>query len=109
MALTLTKIYGPISVGDRWEICNKVALDNSYPTGGYSLKPSDLGFAVAANSDPEFVCEVDAANGWSCLYDYTNQKLKLMTSTATTSSEVTAATDVSAAAPRVVAKSKYRA
>lgn len=109
MAIAITKIYGPVSVGDRWEICNKVALDNSYPTGGYALKPSDLGFSNAANNDPEFVCEIDAANGWSSVYDYTNQKLKLMSATATTSAEVTNATDVSAAAPRVVAKSKYRA
>jgi hypothetical protein len=108
VALTITRIYGPVPKGDRFEIVNKVALDNSYPTGGYVLKPSDLGFANAANSDPEFLAEVDSANGWAAVYDYTNQKLKLFSATATTSTEVTNATDVSAAAPRVVAISKYR-
>ncbi len=106
MALTITTISKPYSLGDRWCSVSKVALDNSYPTGGYALLPSSLGFSNAANNDPEMNIEVDSANGWGAVYNYATQKLQLFTSTGTTSTEVTAATNVSAATPRVVCVSK---
>lgn len=106
MALTITTVAKPYSTGDRWCSVSKVALDSSYPTGGYALTPSQLGFTNAANNDPEMTIEVDSANGWSAVYNYTTQKLQLFSATATTSTEVTAATNVSAATPRVVCYSK---
>lgn len=84
----------------------KCALDNSYVTGGYSAPPSSFGFSNAANNDPEMSVEVDSANGWGAVYNYATQKIQLFTSTATTSTEVTAASNVSAAAPRVIVISK---
>lgn len=108
MAITLTNISKPYSTGDRFVTVTKVALDNSYPTGGYSLKPTDLGFA--ATTDPEFTVSIDEALGWGAVYDYVNQKLMLYAGTATTSAQVTNTTDVSAVtAMRVVATGKYRA
>lgn len=107
MAATVTRVAGPFSTGDRYKTVSNVALDNSYPAGGYPLTPAQLGFA--STTDPEFTVECDNANGWTTTYDYTNQKLRLWTSTATTSVVVTAGTDVSAAATvRITASGKYR-
>lgn len=48
-----------------------IATDSSYPTGGESLTPADLGLStikfLAASANAGYVPE----------YDYTNQKLKL--------------------------------
>lgn len=72
----------------------KLAGDNSYPTGGYALAASDFGFsglvAVAPFGHP---------NGYLPEYDYTNSKLKLRwcAGAGAVASEVTNATDVSAA------------
>ena len=106
MAITLTKVYGPTLVGDRWETCYTAALTNSYTTGGDSLKPSDLGFS---NNDPTFTVTLQPiGGGWVPTYDYTAQKLLLFSASATVSSQVTSTTDVSAQTVRVTAKSKYK-
>lgn len=107
MALTVTTIAKPHTIGDRFRTITQVALDNSYPVGGYPLTPQQLGFAGTV--DPEFTVECDNANGWTCTYDYTNQKLRLWSATATTSVVVTTGTDVSAATTvRIVATGKYK-
>lgn len=105
MAITITNVSKPYTTGDRWQTVNKIALDNNYPTGGYSVKPGDLGFASTV--DPEFLVEVNDTNGYTAVYDYTNQKLVFYTSAGT---QTTNATDLSAiTAVRVVATGKYRA
>lgn len=103
MALTNTAVQKPHSIGARWQTIYSVQPDNSYPTGGWSLKPADLGFA--ATTDPEFQVVVQDTQGYSALYDYTNLKLKLYSAAGT---QVTNATDLSALAPfRVVAQGKF--
>jgi hypothetical protein len=107
MAITVSSISKPYSIGDRFVTVSSVALDNNYPTGGYALSQADLGFA--ATVDPEFNVECDAANGWSALYDHTNHKLMLYAGTVSASAQVTNGTDVSAVtALRVKATGKYR-
>jgi hypothetical protein len=79
MALALTKIAGPYTIGNRWQTVFKVVADSSYPTGGWSLLRSDLGFASTA--DDRFQVEINNTAGYGCTYDYTNQKLKLYSGT----------------------------
>ena len=102
MALTLTKYTGPHNIGSRTETCYIVACDNSYPTGGYALKPSSLGFS---NNAPDLIIEIDNGYGYGWRYDYTNQKLMAYASAGT---QVTNATDLSAVTDlRVHTSSKY--
>jgi len=106
MAITLTKVYGPTVVGDRWEVCYTAALTNSYTTGGDSLKPSDLGLS---DNDPAFTVTLEPlAGGWLPTYDYTAKKLMLWSASSSASTQVVSTTDVSAQSVRVTAKSKYR-
>lgn len=81
MAVTITKVYGPVSIGDRWQTVNKVDFDSSYPTGGESLTRVNLGFS--ANTDPEFNVTTDPSLGYIARYDHTNQKLKIYSNIAT--------------------------
>ena len=112
MALTITKVFShPVPVGDKWMSVYEIAGDASYPTGGYSLLPSDLGFAPT--NDPEFHCEVKAAPGAGYLftYDHVNQKVKAYWTGAGLSAvlaEVTNATNLSAVTHvRVLAFGRY--
>lgn len=74
MALTITPVFSqPVPIGDRWMNVVSVAFDASYPTGGLSLKPTDLGFTSAA--DPEWHIHIGPQAGYIFVYDYTNQKL----------------------------------
>lgn len=107
MALSITKVGKPFTIGDRWTVINTLQGDSSYPAGGYSCPPSSLGFGKAANSDPEFIVELDSAGGWGAVYNYSTQKVQLFSSTATTQAEVTAGTNVSTPTFRAVATSKY--
>lgn len=105
MAITVTQVSGPHSIGDRWQTVYTVQPDNSYPTGGYSLKNTDLGFSAA--TDDKFQVFVQDAQGYGTRYDYGNQKLLFYTSAGT---QTTNATDLSGLSPlRVVAQGKYRA
>lgn len=105
MALTFTIQQKPTAVGHNWRTYYVVAADNSYPTTGYSMKPTDLGFA--ATVDPDFIVQVENTYGYGWRYDYTNQKLLFYTTAGTQTSN---ATDLSALADiRVVAYGKFRA
>lgn len=74
MALTITPVFSHLaSLGDRWMNVVKVDLDSSYPSGGYTLKPTDLGFA--ATVDDEFHVEAISKLGYVFWYDHTNQIL----------------------------------
>lgn len=75
MSLTVTKVFGPIPVGDRWMTVHKVDFDTSYPTNGESLTRADLGFASTA--DDEFHVEPSPRAGYVPVYDHTDQKLLL--------------------------------
>ena len=67
----------------------QVDFDSSYPTGGESLTPSQLGLETVA-----FLI-AESKSGYTFEYDYTNKKLKAFTSTAAhTHTENTSATYV---------------
>ncbi len=107
MAIATTRVTGPFAMGSRFAVITKCQLDSSYPAGGWPLPATALGFAGSHIGDPEFAVEMDSANGWGAVYNYATQKLLLFTSTGTTSVEVTAGTNCSAAAPRAVATARY--
>lgn len=75
MSVTVTRVFGPVSIGDRWMSVSKVDFDSSYPVGGEALTQGDLGFAATA--DPEFHVEAEPTLGFLARYDHTNQKLKV--------------------------------
>lgn len=71
-----------------------VALDNSYPTGGEAVTPSQFGLS----SIDQVI--IDGGNGYRPQFDYTNNKIKVYTSAGT---ETTNTTDLSALTLRVQA------
>jgi hypothetical protein len=105
MAIVATQVAKPYSTGDRFRTITSFALDSSYPTGGYAVTKLQLGFAATA--DPEFMVELDSANGWSATFDYVNLKIVLWSAANT---QVTNATDVSSVtALRALCTGKFRA
>lgn len=70
-----------------------VALDSSYPTGGYALSFNQLGFAKAP-----LLVDAEQATGRTYWYDRANQKLVAFSTAAT---EVANATNLSAVTVRV--------
>jgi hypothetical protein len=75
MSLTITNKEFSVFGTKRVVFCD-IAFDASYPTGGESLTPSDLGL-----SEAKFV-SIAGNSGYIFEYDYTNKKLKAMTPTA---------------------------
>lgn len=75
MGLTISNKEFTVFGTKRVVFCD-IAFDASYPTGGESLTPSDLGL-----SEAKFV-SIAGKSGYIFEYDYTNEKLKAMTPTA---------------------------
>lgn len=103
--LTFTKQQSPTVDNHGWRSHTIVAADNSYVTNGYSMKPTDLGFASTV--DPDFIVEVYNTYGYGWRYDYTNQKLLFYTTAGTQTSslaDLSALTDI-----RVIARGKFKA
>ena len=72
MALTIERqAYKPI--GGAFEVHAKVTFDASYPTGGESLTPANLGLTTIQTLD------IYPSAGYLFDYDATNQKLKALT------------------------------
>ena len=76
----------------------EVTGDSSYPTGGYSMTPANVGLSRILYVD------LASAGGYLLEYDYTNQKVKFYreTGAAGTMSEVPNTTNVSAAVGRLL-------
>lgn len=102
-ALTITRVAGPFSTGDRFETVTSVVLSSSYPTGGEVVTPALLGFASTV--DPQFQVQVEGGHGYGPEYDYTNQKIIVYTSAGT---QTTNATDLSAVTLYVRATGRYK-
>lgn len=68
MALTIGNLTWDIS-GHRWQVAGTIAWDSSYPTGGESLTPANIGLRTI---DSLFV---EARSGYQFTYDHTNQKV----------------------------------
>lgn len=99
MVLTLSKVRSTIIGNMRLKIYD-VTFDNSYPTGGESLTPADLGL----NHIEAIIAEGGAYNFG---YDYTNEKLKAFYGNNDAASdgplvEVANATDLSSVSTRIV-------
>jgi len=109
MALTVTRVSGPTAAPGGWRNVWSVAADNSYPTGGWALAKSTLGYA--ATNDPEFNVQAENSAGYVLEYDHTNSKLKAYRQTAATGAlaEVPNTTDLSSAitAARVAAVGRF--
>lgn len=109
MALTVART-DTYNVGSRTETITTVTGDNSYPTGGWALTPSQLGFS---NNATDLVVDIiGTGGGFMPEYDYTNQKLKVYWfnypgAAAAAAAEVTNATNLSTSSWKVVARSKY--
>lgn len=59
--------------GNFYQQVSEITFDNSYPTGGESLTPRELGLNVI-----DFM-EIESAGGYMFQYDHANQKIKVLT------------------------------
>jgi len=75
MSLTITNREFSVFGTKRVVFCD-IAFDSSYPTGGESLTPGDIGLSVATH------VTIAGNSGYVFEYDYTNSKVKAMTPTA---------------------------
>lgn len=84
MSLTITNKEFSVLGTKRVVFCD-IAFDSSYPTGGESLAPSDLGLSVATH------VQIPTKSGYLFEYDYTNEKIKALYPTSVTSTTGTVA------------------
>jgi hypothetical protein len=107
MALTINRVTGlrDESVGSQRMLTRHVTFDNSYATGGESLKPADVGLRQISNVIPVGAArKTDATSAVNVSYDHTNQKLVAYNSAAAGAAptEVANATDLSTYTARVL-------
>lgn len=101
MAITIGKVnLGNRNhvVGSRRQVAVDVTLDNSYPTGGYTLTTSTLG----VDGVTDFVQAGATTTGHLPVYNYSTSKLMMFSG----GTEVANATDLSAVVLRLVAQGK---
>lgn len=79
--------------GNFYQQVSEITFDNSYPTGGESLTPRELGLNVI-----DFM-EIESTGGYMFQYDHANQKIKVFTPAA----EVANATDLHTLVTRIKA------
>lgn len=94
------------AAGDLFERIVDVALDNSYPAGGYALTPQQLGFGL--NGSIVLVDGIASkTGGWEAAWDYTNGKLQVFDSSGAVNAamhEVAAATNLTGVVVRLLVK-----
>ena len=88
--------------GNFYQQVSEITFDNSYPTGGESLTPRELGLNVI-----DFM-EIESVGGYMFQYDHANQKIKVFTPTtggasASAAEEVANATDLHTLVTRIKA------
>ena len=103
MALTIALVKGSGHVAGNKKIrVRDVTLDASYPTGGYTLLPSDFGLRKLEHvQGATAVASGGGATARTVSYDYTNQKLQVYT---TASAEAANGSDQSAFTVRLRAQ-----
>ena len=75
MALTLTRLSGPASLGNIRKVHYRITFDSSYPAGGESLTAGDVGLSEIHKVD---IDPYDAASGRLIYgYDYANSKIQV--------------------------------
>jgi hypothetical protein len=85
-------------IGNRREIVVDVTLDNSYPTGGYTLTPTTLG----VDGVTDYVFAQATTTGHLPVYNYGTKKLMIFSA----GTEVANTTDLSAVVLRLIAQGK---
>lgn len=85
-------------IGNRREQTTDITLDNSYPTGGYALTPTQLG----VDGVTDFIIAFATNTGHTFTYDYANKKLMAWNGT----TQIANAVDLSAVVVRVIAHGK---
>lgn len=73
MALTVA-VTRRVVAGDQNIVAGTIAFDSSYPTGGESFVPADIGLRVF-----DLVLFGNGVAGLTYVYDYTAQKIKVFT------------------------------
>jgi hypothetical protein len=64
------------SIGARYMTITQIAVDTSYPTGGWPLTPAQLGLPLGVDSVEAAYAGVSPAGGLNFQYDPVNQKLQ---------------------------------
>ena len=101
MALVIAKAVRADHVeGNKRVRVRDITLDNSYPTGGYTINPSDAGLRTRIDTaDCELaIAAAGGATSRAVSYNYSTGKLQVYT---TASTEAAAASDQSAFTVRV--------
>lgn len=100
MAISIAKVSGADHVeGNKKVKVRTITLDSSYPTGGYSLTPSQVGLkSIDSVSGSIARATSGGATTRTVSYDHTNQKLFVYT---TASAEAANASDQSAFSVRL--------
>lgn len=80
IAVTLDPGVPLVSYGNLVGAAGTLALDTSYPTGGYPLTKATIAGAKIASR--MVLMQVATTSGYVFEYDYTNEKLKVLTSAA---------------------------
>lgn len=64
------------TVGARWEVVSPITVDTSYPAGGWSLTPTQLGLPLGLVDSVRVEQDaVTAVGGTRLVYDKANEKL----------------------------------
>lgn len=69
MAITVVDTQR-VSEGNKWKIIGTLALDNSYPTGGYAITPAQIGLSQIQSFD------IQVESGYSFQYVEQTAKIK---------------------------------
>lgn len=98
MALTLGT-QKRVSIGGRFEVVTPVTVDTSYPTGGWSLTPAQMGLPLGLVDRVEVdYAGVTAVGSVNLEYDPVNQKLMAFaysSGAGVVQAEITNATNIS--------------
>lgn len=107
MALTVTTLSGPETVGSYFKTRNEVTFDSSYANGGEPLTPAELGLAEVSSSNCEIVAGSESATFRPTNAYYKEEKLHLIDSA--TGKEIESTKDMSKVKVVVTAFGKTRA
>lgn len=99
MALTVSRVF-TIKVSNKKCTVADITFDSSYPAGGESLTPTQLGMTVVQKSFPSL-----STNNYVCKYNRSTSKLQALDGDYSTSTDgplqETATTDLSAETVRM--------
>ena len=80
MALTVTLLSGPETVGSSFKTLSEATFDSSYASGGEPLTPAELGLAEVSSSSCDIVAGSESATLRPANCFYKEEKLQLIDS-----------------------------